>query len=132
MSVMLAVKHYCYHAPVMAVANACHSMGLTKRSSKWPTARKNHLKIQPACAACGSTYCVQVHHKEPFHLHPELELMESNFITLCECSPGDHHLNLGHLGNWKSFNPHVEADAALFLKRVTDHGVQQPTTGQSA
>lgn len=127
MTIGSMVKHYCYHAPVMAVANAAHSCGLTNRSSRWPTVRKAWLKDHSTCAACGGTYCLQVHHKEPFHLHPEKELDMKNFITLCECGPGDHHLNLGHLGNWKSFNPHVEADAAQFAKRVKDHGVQPAT-----
>lgn len=113
-------KAYGYHKPAMAIANACHSMGLTSRSTKWPAARKNHLKIQPACMVCGHTLMVQVHHKKPFHLYPELELEESNFITLCECSPGDHHLWIGHLGDWKKFNPYVEADARVLAGRK-DH-----------
>lgn len=103
-------KAYGYHKPAMAIANACHSCGLTKRSTQWPKVRKEHLKLHPACAACGHTLMVQVHHKKPFHLHPELELDPKNFITLCECSPSDHHLKLGHHGNWKDFNPTVEAD----------------------
>jgi len=85
---------------------------LSLRSPHWDTTRKNHLKLEPACAACGITTHLQVHHKKPFHLHPELELEQSNLITLCE-QKGDAgcHLKLGHLGNWKSFNPNIEADA---------------------
>jgi hypothetical protein len=115
------IKHYVYHVPTQAIADVFHKAGLTKRSSRWPTVRKAWLKNHPACAACGGVHCVQVHHKEPFHLHPEKELDMNNFITLCECSPGDDHLRIGHLGDWKSFNPHVEADAALMLKRAHDH-----------
>lgn len=115
------IKHYVYHVPTQAVADVFHAAGLTSRSSQWPTARRNHLRLHPACAACGGVHCVQVHHKQPFHLHPELELDPNNFITLCECSPGDDHLRIGHLGNWKSFNPHVVEDAALLLKRARDH-----------
>lgn len=112
-------KAYGYHKPATALANACHSLGLTKRSTEWPKARKEHLRLHPACAACGHTLMVQVHHKKPFHLHPELELEPSNFITLCECSPNDHHLVIGHHGNWKCFNPSVELDAADVLQHQT-------------
>lgn len=124
MTIGQMVKHYGYHVPLNAVKDAAHSMGLTSRSTKWPTVRRAWLKDHPTCAGCGAVHCVQVHHKQPFHIHPELELDNKNFITLCEAAPGDHHLNLGHLGNWKNFNPHVEADAALFLKRIKDHVVQ--------
>lgn len=109
-------KAYGYHKPIMAIANAAHSLGLTSRSTQWPRVRKAWLKIHPACAACGHTLMVQVHHKKPFHIHPELELEPSNFITLCECAPSDHHLNLGHLGNWKNFNINVEVDAQNALQ----------------
>ncbi len=119
MTITQMVKAYGYHKPAMAVANLAHSCGLTKRSSHWPAVRKAHLKLHPACAACGHTLMVQVHHKKPFHLHPELELDPKNFITLCECSPTDHHLKLGHNGDWKSFNPNVERDAANALQHKT-------------
>jgi hypothetical protein len=81
------------------------------RSSHWETTRKNHLKLQPTCAACGNTNKLQVHHKQPFHLHPELELDQNNLITLCEDKSTECHFNIGHLRNWKSFNPDVETDA---------------------
>jgi 5-methylcytosine-specific restriction endonuclease McrA len=85
---------------------------LSLRSPHWETVRKNHIKLEPSCAACGIKSHLQVHHKLPFHLHPELELVQSNLITLCE-QAGDAgcHLKIGHLGDWKSFNPNVETDA---------------------
>lgn len=112
-----ALRHYCYHAPVQAVKSVCQSLGLTKRSTKWPSARRAWLKLHPTCAACGSSYCVQVHHKLPFHEFPNLELDPRNFITLCECHPGNDHLTLGHLGDWKKYNPAVESDASFALVR---------------
>jgi 5-methylcytosine-specific restriction endonuclease McrA len=87
------------------------------RSPHWPAVRDQWLKDHPWCAACGKLEEVQVHHKQPFHLHPELELDPSNFISLCESKPnGNHHLEIGHLGNWKGVNPNVEADALAKLK----------------
>jgi len=84
---------------------------LRKRSSRWPTVRKDFLIKNNSCAACGQIDHLQVHHIEPFHLNPSLELDESNLITLCEdeylC-----HLHIGHLGSFKDKNPNVRIDAA--------------------
>ena len=55
-----------------------------KRSNQWPTARKAHLELYPACAVCGGSVDIQVHHIRPFHLHPDLELDPGNLVTLCE------------------------------------------------
>lgn len=90
------------------------------RSHKWPTVRNHYLAKHNKCAACGNHTHLQVHHKKPFHLHPDKELDPTNFITLCE-EKGDAgcHLKIGHLGNWKSFNPNVVKDAAAKLKSVT-------------
>lgn len=86
------------------------------RSPLWPAARAAWLMLHPTCAACGGRKKLQVHHKLPFHMHPALELDPSNFVTLCEgrgfmkC-----HLAIGHLGNYKSFNPGVTDMAAAVL-----------------
>ena len=92
---------------------------LSLRSPHWDTTRKNHLKLQPICAACGNEKNLQVHHKQPFHLYPHLELEQSNLITLCE-EKGEAgcHLKLGHLGDWKSFNPNIENDAKERLAAI--------------
>ncbi len=55
-----------------------------KRSGHWPTVRKDYLKDHPNCAVCSGNKKCEVHHKKPFHTHPELELEPTNFITLCE------------------------------------------------
>lgn len=88
-----------------------------KRSPHWETARKKHLKDNPACAACGNTKNVQVHHIRPFHLFPELELEPTNFISLCETEVVDddktndnHHLHLGHGGDFHKNNEKVLED----------------------
>ena len=76
-----------------------------ERSPKWPHVEKLHLKLEPVCAACGSSKKLNVHHKKPFHLFPELELDLNNLITLCmdkEC-----HVKIGHGGNFKIGRAHV-------------------------
>ncbi len=92
-----------------------------KRSSKWPAVRKQHLGLNPACAVCGGTKKVEVHHKKPFHLHPELELEPTNLISLCEAKKNgiNCHLFFGHLGNFKGVNPEVEGDAQLWAARLS-------------
>ena len=49
---------------------------------------------------------------------PDLELDPRNLLVLCETEHNDpeanHHLLLGHLGNFKSDNVHVAEDIALF------------------
>ncbi len=92
--------------------------GDSRRSGHWPTVRAAWLKAHPACAACGSTKHVEVHHKIPVDWDPSLELDERNFQTLCR-SPGRQcHLHEGHLGTYHSFNENCEEDAARSLAAI--------------
>lgn len=92
----------------------------TKRSNKWPEVRKAHLAAHPTCEVCGGTEKLEVHHKQPFHLHPDLELDSNNLITLCEVNKGGccHHLHFGHLGNYKNVNPNVVEDVRVWAKKL--------------
>lgn len=86
------------------------------RSPKWSSVRKAHLSKFPSCAACGRQQKLEVHHKVPVHINPELELDPSNLITLCD---DPCHLVFGHLLNYKSYNKSVEEDCAVYLNRVS-------------
>jgi 5-methylcytosine-specific restriction enzyme A len=86
-----------------------------KRSTHWPTLEKHFLEEHPTCEACGTKIRLNVHHCKPFHIVPALELDTSNLITLC-MSRKECHLELGHLGNWKGFNPDVRTDAKKALE----------------
>jgi hypothetical protein len=56
------------------------------------------------------------HHKIPFHDNPDLEMVESNWIPLCEGRYSCNcHLTFGHMGNWTLFNPKVVEMAAEYL-----------------
>jgi 5-methylcytosine-specific restriction protein A len=90
------------------------------RSGHWSTVRKNHLALHPTCAVCGGTEKLEVHHRRPFHLHPELELEPTNLVTLCESGKGgvNCHLHFGHLGSFRSFNVDVLIDAATWLGKI--------------
>ena len=86
-----------------------------KRSSHWPTVEKHFREAHPTCECCGDTTRLQVHHKQPFHMKPVLELDVSNLISLCM---GKHecHLLIGHGDDFKAYNPNVEADAKKLSK----------------
>ena len=86
------------------------------RSSAWHALEKKHLAEHPTCAVCGGREHLNVHHIRPFHLYPELELDPDNLITLCEGSTCNCHLFFGHLGDFKSYNLNIKADAARMLK----------------
>jgi 5-methylcytosine-specific restriction protein A len=93
---------------------------LKPRSSKWPKVREQHLRSNPVCAVCKGTKKLNVHHIQPFHLHPELELDPANLITLCESKANgvNCHLWFGHLGNFKQENPQVKLDAPMWQSKV--------------
>lgn len=107
---------------IVAIKEKIQGKPFSVRSSKWQTVRKNFLESHKTCAACGAEINLQVHHKKPFHIHPELELDEKNLITLCE-EKGEAgcHLKIGHLGDWKSFNPNVEKDARKNLRELKNN-----------
>lgn len=104
---MLKHLKYAYHLVHGKVREALKNV---TRSPKWGGVRKAFLKDHPGCAACGATKHLNVHHVEPFHLHPELELDPKNLITLC-LTRNLCHLKIGHGDNYKAYNPNVRLDA---------------------
>lgn len=82
------------------------------RSGKWPAVRAAFLRKNPACIACGRTAKLEVHHIQPFHLRPDLELIESNLCALCDTPC---HLVHGHFLNWSASNPEVIEQCKNYL-----------------
>ena len=114
--------------------------GEIPRSDKWPTVEKAHRQKYPTCAACGEGQPgqagMQVHHMLPFHFcvklgRPELELDERNLMTLCDQTINNHHLLLGHLGDFQSYNPNVRADVAGPLGKLGDDQIDTDPTWQA-
>lgn len=99
------------HAVRVWKANKHEADKREKRSSEWPKVEKEHLAAQPECAGCGCKTHLQVHHEQPFHSHPELELDPKNLITLC-MSKQECHILIGHGDSFKFYNPNVVRDAA--------------------
>jgi 5-methylcytosine-specific restriction endonuclease McrA len=83
---------------------------MLERSPKWRQARYDWVvHHQPQCMLCWGSEKLQVHHKFPFHLHPELELDPTNFITLCEGGRGVNcHYLAGHGCDWKRYTQQTD------------------------
>ena len=82
------------------------------RSSQWPTTKRKFALIEPKI--CRITNCkskiVSLHHKIPFHAQPDLENDLKNLVWLCDgLLTKNHHLHIGHLGNYQSINSEVDS-----------------------
>lgn len=93
--------------------------GGARRSSKWPAFLKSFLKKHPACRGCKTSHRVTAHHIIPFHLRPDLELDETNLVTVCQYC----HFTFGHLNDWCSHNPTVLEDLSNHMARVLHRNV---------
>jgi len=91
-----------------------------KRNPSWEHDSRLWLKDHNECAATGWTYKLQIHHVLPFHLFPQLEMDESNWIVLTENPLFEAHFEIGHNKNWREYNIHVRIDAMMELKRRKD------------
>jgi 5-methylcytosine-specific restriction enzyme A len=93
------------------------------RSGHWHALRTEFLTEHPTCALCGGTKDLEVHHKAPFHTHPELELQKNNLITLCEANNFgvNCHLFIGHLGSFRAINSDIDLDIAHWAPRLRKH-----------
>jgi hypothetical protein len=79
------------------------------RSPLWSGVEKK-VREDAKCMTCSNDQNLQVHHIVPFHLchlvyRGDLELDDRNLLVLCEENVNDHHLLVGHLGNFESYNP---------------------------
>lgn len=84
------------------------------RSHEWPKVRKEHLKHEPDCQWDFCTNNIEVHHIKPFHVDATLELDDNNLITLCDCTNHRCHIDIGHLGNFRTkYNLNVREDCKL-------------------
>ena len=89
-----------------------------QRSSQWPQIRKEFLKHNDTCAACGRKKGLlkplEVHHVIPYHKSKSLELKKTNLIVLCK----EHHFFCGHLMDWQSWNEDVRFDCAEWKDKI--------------
>lgn len=85
------------------------------RSYKWSSVRKEHLKENNYCSACGRRNNLEVHHIEPVHKNPDKELDPDNLITLCS---SHCHFVFGHLMDYKSWNVDVVKDCSSYMQKI--------------
>ena len=102
------------------------------RSPHWPGVEKAVLAANPHCIACAPGQVsggLQVHHVFPLHYcialgRPDLELDPRNLVVLCETEEGkpgeNHHLLLGHLGDFKEGNLDVRSFAVTYNGQKLD------------
>lgn len=96
------------------------------RHSSWRNVRARHLASFPACAACGFTRALHVHHVVPIEIAPELELCAENLLTLgSNCPSGNHHILFGHGQNWRTWVPSSRQLAADMLAAIRTAKVGQ-------
>lgn len=88
------------------------------RSPKWRKLKLEYQSQFPTCAACGTKRCINIHHILPVWKFPHLELVWENLISLCDEGEHNCHLHLGHLHNFKSYNPDIVEHAKLMLAAV--------------
>ena len=93
-----------------------------ERRPGWRKAAHDWLKDHGFCLVCGDKTKPQVHHQFPWHLcvllgRPDLELDKRNFATLCEQPDMEHHLLIGHLGNWESYNPNLYSSVSAWRSK---------------
>ena len=109
------VGHY-----INIIKSVYRDIGVPKRRSPfWPRLEKKYLLNNSKCAFCGCTSNLNVHHKKPFYLYPELELDESNLITLC-MGKNECHLKIGHGNNFKYYFSNID-------KALIDYNNHQKT-----
>src|SRR3990167_985333 len=93
-------------------------LGGMGRSYKWPAVRKAFLAGHPNCEVCGGkgTFLkpLNIHHCQPQHLFPDLELLSENLLTVCR----EHHFFVCHLNSWKSWNKNVRDDARFWRQKI--------------
>ena len=88
-------------------------LGGASRSTKWPEFKKEFAKTHlPVCAACGGVDELNLHHLYVFHAYPEYELAEWNVRWLC--NKNRCHIDIGHLGDFKSVNPNGAEDIKVW------------------
>ena len=88
----------------------------SSRDPRWSGVEKAHLSKEPECQVCGKPWGNHVHHEMPVSWDRSKELDPTNLITLCPT----HHLWFGHLGDWKSRNPHCRIDCRYWRKMIKE------------
>lgn len=93
------------------------------RGGCWARTRKEHLEREPACAACGRTKDLQVHHIVPYHVDRSRECDPANLVTVCA---DPCHLVFGHFLDFRKSNPNVREDCRRYREAIIRHAAKHP------
>ena len=88
---------------------------LRENSERWKKLQAAHLKKEPACAVCGRSANLEVHHIIPVSFDKSREFDPNNLITLC-ATPC--HFAFGHFFCYHCYNKDVRKMAAEFKKAM--------------
>lgn len=90
---------------VGSIGFCVRSLTAAERASGWDAFRDGKVVAHPYCSLCSSEKELELHHKKPFHDHPELELDPNNVIVLCR----NCHWWAGHCGvAWDAENNEID------------------------
>jgi|SRR3990167_4952225 len=99
---------------IKSLFNLYPEFGGVPRSSLWGKCRREHWSRNPTCAVCDTKKEIEVHHIQPYHLFPSKELDPHNLLSLCAA----HHIFIGHLMSWHSYNKDVVADSKAWREKI--------------
>jgi HNH endonuclease len=96
---------------------------MRQRAGQWRAIRAAHLAKEPACAACGRTGDVIVHHVIPVSFDASKELSETNLLTLCNYPC---HIVFGHFMSYHCYNKDVRKMTAEYRKALDKRKCLKP------
>jgi hypothetical protein len=111
-----------------------------QRSEAWSRVSEAFVKQleekgikQCAVSGCTTGDILEIHHKLPFHLcfqfgRRDLEFDPANLMPLCKT----HHLFVGHLDDWSSFNEGVVNDVVTWASLMTQDQFEQNDSWKSS
>lgn len=100
-------------------------VGGKPRSPQWPKVEAEHKRKENSCRCCGTRNNLQVHHIKPYHKFPELELEDSNLMTVCQ----NCHFVICHENNWGNWVVDVEDQVQIHRVRVDRQREQRNRVG---
>ena len=81
----------------------------------WQRCKKEfYKKVPKVCVMCNNKKSVELHHKLPRHIRPDLAVDMTNLIALCKSC----HLRSGHGGSYFKYNETIEL-VAFYCRQIS-------------
>ena len=78
-----------------------------KRHKWWNKLKQKYLQENPKCEWCGQD-ADTVHHIIPVHVNRDLEMEESNLMSLCDNRTRKCHFIVAHYCHWVKYNDKIK------------------------